>query len=424
MGRKLTENLGLKFGSVLFAGVLWLLVTNINDPPAQQRFFNVPVVIKNTDIITGKGKIYEVLEDTDTIDVVTVVAPRSIIDSIGSGNENILATADMNDLTSLNTISIELSTNKYNDSLDSIKGNIESVKLNIEDKKMIGLAIKATTSGNVDDGYIVGDIATEQNLVRITGPESVISEISKAEVNVDITGFTNDINTDTEIKLYDIEGNDVPKNSLTLSINSVRVNVEILATKQVPVKFAFIGVPANGYRTTGIVNSSPDSVLLAGRSNSLKNLSTWEIPDTAIDITGMTENFVTTLDVREYLPSGIELADPGFTGEVTVVVYIEPEITRNIIISESDISIANMPEGYSGAISTFEEEFTIQVTGLAEDVNSINPEELNGIVDVAALVENGTIGETIEGYYDVHPSFNLPENVSLREKITVRLSIR
>ena len=32
MGKKLTNNLGLKIGSVLFAAILWVLVTNINDP--------------------------------------------------------------------------------------------------------------------------------------------------------------------------------------------------------------------------------------------------------------------------------------------------------------------------------------------------------------------------------------------------------
>lgn len=422
MKRKLTDNLGLKFGSILFAGILWLLVTNINDPPVPQRFYNVPVVIRDTEKITSQGKIYEVLDDSDSIDVVTVTAPRSIIDSIGK--ENIIAVADMNDLTSLNTIGIKLSTNKYNDDLDDIKASHDSVKLNIEDKESIQLVIKAVTTGKLDSNYIVGDVYPDQNQVRISGPKSVVSQISKAEVNVDITGFTSDLNTNTEIKLYDIEGNEVSKDSLTLSINSVKVNAEILATKEVPIKFAFTGTPANGYRATGIVSSVPDVINLAGKPNSLKNFSTWEIPDTAIDITGMTEDYTTTINVREYLPGNIELADPDFNGDVSVAVYIQAEITRNILMSEDDISIQNLPEGYSGVITTYEEEFTIQVTGLPQDVNNINPEEIKGIVDIAVLLENGTFEEVTEGYYDVSPAFNLPENVSLREKITVRLNIK
>ncbi|NLL76622.1 MAG: hypothetical protein GX235_05185 [Clostridiales bacterium] len=422
MKNKLTGNLILKIGSVLFAAILWLLVTNINDPATPSKFSNVPVVIQNADVITSQGKVYEILDNTDVIDSVTVVAPRSIIDTISK--DNIVAVADMNDLTSLNTIGIKLSTNKYNDRLDSITGNIDNVKLNIENKKSVGLALRATTSGSVEAGYMIGDVTTEQNLVRVSGAESIVSRIDKAEVNVGVTGFTSDIGTEEEIKLYDADGVEIPKNGLTLNINTVRVNVEILATKEVPLKFAVSGTLAEGYRTTGVISSVPGSVTLAGKVNVLKNLSVLEIPDTVLDITGLTENMVTTIDVREYLPSNVELADKKFNGYVEAVVYIEPEIARNFVISEEDITIQNMPEGYEGVISTFEDEFSIQVIGLAADLDNINGEDLHGTIDIDNLLERGIIEEVKEGYWDVPLSFNLPENVELRENVTVRLNIK
>lgn len=422
MKNKLTDNLLLKIGSVLFASVLWFIVTNINDPATTQRFTNVPVEIRNTELITDQGKIYEVLEDTNMIDVVTVVAPRSIIDSIRK--ENIIATADMSNLTNLNTIKIDLTTNKYSDKLDSIQGNIENLKLNIENEKRITLALRTATSGSVEAGYMVGDITPEQNLVNVSGPESVVSRISKAEVNVAVTGFTSDIGTDAEIKLYDAEGGEISKSNLTLNINSVRVRVEILATAQVPFTFSSIGTPANGYRATGIISSLPDSVTIAGKANIIKNISTIEIPDSALDITGLTENLETSIDVNDYLPSSVELADNEFDGIVNVVVYVEPEAVRNIIIAEEDITILNMPEGFTGEVGAFEEEFTIQIRGLAADVNTISEQQVLGVVDINTLLESGVLEEVAEGDYDVPLSFNLPENVDLRENITVRLNIR
>lgn len=422
MKNKLTDNLLLKIGSVLFASVLWFIVTNINDPATTQRFTNVPVEIRNTELITDQGKIYEVLEDTNMIDVVTVVAPRSIIDSIRK--ENIIATADMSNLTNLNTIKIDLTTNKYSDKLDSIQGNIENLKLNIENEKRITLALRTATSGSVEAGYMVGDITPEQNLVNVSGPESVVSRISKAEVNVAVTGFTSDIGTDAEIKLYDAEGEEISKSNLTLNINSVRVRVEILATAQVPLTFSSIGTPANGYRATGIISSLPDSVTIAGKANIVKNISTIEIPDSVLDITGLTENLETSIDVNDYLPSSVELADNEFDGIVNVVVYVEPEAVRNIVIAEEDITILNMPEGFTGEVGAFEEEFTIQIRGLAADVNAISEQQVLGVVDINTLLESGVLEEVAEGDYDVPLSFNLPENVDLRENITVRLNIR
>lgn len=422
MKNKLTDNLLLKIGSVLFASVLWFIVTNINDPATTQRFTNVPVEIRNTELITEQGKIYEVLEDTNMIDVVTVVAPRSIIDSIRK--ENIIATADMSNLTNLNTIKIDLTTNKYSDKLDSIQGNIENLKLNIENEKRITLALRTATSGSAEAGYMVGDITPEQNLVNVSGPESVVSRISKAEVNVAVTGFTSDIGTDAEIKLYDAEGEEISKSNLTLNINSVRVRVEILATAQVPLTFSSIGTPANGYRATGIISSLPDSVMIAGKANIVKNISSIEIPDSILDITGLTENLETSIDVNDYLPSSVELADNEFDGMVNVVVYVEPEAVRNIVIAEEDITILNMPEGFTGEVGAFEEEFTIQIRGLAADVNAISEQQVLGVVDINTLLESGVLEEVAEGDYDVPLSFNLPENVDLRENITVRLNIR
>ena len=422
MKKKLTDNLGLKIGSVLFAALLWLLVTNINNPATTRRVNNVRVTIINGEVLTSQGKIYEVLDDSDVLDYVAITGPKTVMNNIGGGD--LVAIADMNKLTADNTIPIELSTVQYNESLDSIRASSGVVKLKVEDRKSISIPLRAETSGTLQEGYIVGDVTTDQNLVRVSGPESLISMIETAEVSVGIAGFTGDIGTNAEIKLYDANGTEVPKDKLTININTVGVNVEILGTKSVPLRFAASGTPANGYRATGVISSSPGTVLLAGKGSALRNLSVIEIPDTEVDITGATGNVTTTVDIRPYLSGSVELAEAGFDGNVAVTVNVEQEITRSITISESNIVIENLPEQYEGVISTYEEEFPIQVRGLAEEVNALDAEQIRGVVDINRLLETGVIEELGEGYYDVNLAFNLPDTVSLRENITVRLNIR
>ena len=422
MKKKLTDNLGLKIGSVLFAALLWLLVTNINNPATTRRVNNVRVTIINGEVLTSQGKIYEVLDDSDVLDYVAITGPKTVMNNIGGGD--LVAIADMNKLTADNTIPIELSTVQYNESLDSIRASSGVVKLKVEDRKSISIPLRAETSGTLQEGYIVGDVTTDQNLVRVSGPESLISMIETAEVSVVIAGFTGDIGTNAEIKLYDANGTEVPKDKLTMNINTVGVNVEILGTKSVPLRFAASGTPANGYRATGVISSSPGTVLLAGKGSALRNLSVIEIPDTEVDITGATGNVTTTVDIRPYLSGSVELAEAGFDGNVAVTVNVEQEITRSITISESNIVIENLPEQYEGVISTYEEAFPIQVRGLAEEVNALDAEQIRGVVDINRLLETGVIEELGEGYYDVNLAFNLPDTVSLRENITVRLNIR
>lgn len=422
MKKKLTDNLGLKIGSVLFAALLWLLVTNINNPATTRRVNNVRVTIINGEVLTSQGKIYEVLDDSDVLDYVAITGPKTVMNNIGGGD--LVAIADMNKLTADDTIPIELSTVQYNESLDSIRASSGVVKLKVEDRKSISIPLRAETSGTLQEGYIVGDVTTDQNLVRVSGPESLISMIETAEVSVGIAGFTGDIGTNAEIKLYDANGTEVPKDKLTMNINTVGVNVEILGTKSVPLRFAASGAPANGYRATGVISSSPETVLLAGKGSVLRNLSVIEIPDTEVDITGATGNVTTTVDIRPYLSGSVELAEAGFDGNVAVTVNVEQEVTRSITISESNIVIENLPEQYEGVISTYEEEFPIQVRGLAEEVNALEAGQIRGVVDINRLLETGVIEELGEGYYDVNLAFNLPDTVSLRENITVRLNIR
>ncbi len=81
MKKKLTANLGLKILAVLFSVAIWFIVININDPVDKAEFTKIPVEILNEDLITSEGKVYEILDGTNVIDV-TVWAKRSVLDTL------------------------------------------------------------------------------------------------------------------------------------------------------------------------------------------------------------------------------------------------------------------------------------------------------------------------------------------------------
>ena len=100
--------MGLKLGSVFLAVVLWLVVTSVNDPTEAHSYNNIPVKLLNVELITDSGQVYEVLEGSDMISRVLIRAPRSVHKELKE--ENIIATADVRELSSLDTISIKLTT--------------------------------------------------------------------------------------------------------------------------------------------------------------------------------------------------------------------------------------------------------------------------------------------------------------------------
>ena len=424
MKHKITKNWGLKLVSFLFAAVLWLIVTNINDPSSPYKESNIPVVLKNTDLITNNGQIYEVLDGTDMIDSVVIWAPRSVVDKLN--RSDIVAEADVRDLTSLNTISIKLSTNKYNDKLDSIKGSIENVKLNIENKETRSFPIKANLTGEVGEGYMVGNVSTEQNLIRVSGPESLISQITRAQAEVDISGFTSNIGTDSDIRLYNEAGVEIKAQSIEKSITKVRVNVEILEKKTVPISFKFSGIPAEDYRTTGEITSSRNSVELAGKSETLRGISAIEIPEGVIDVSGAVETVETVIDLRDYLPAGVVLAEEGFDGNISVSVQIEQQRRQTVSGMMENIQFVGVPEGYEAVINEPEERYRVTLIGLASELAEIDVNTLEVYVDVAAWIEAQENPEPESGYFRMPLAVRLPErsqviledadvNVHLRE---------
>ena len=407
MKNRISRNWGLKIVSFLFAAMLWIIVTNINDPVTPWPVSDVPVRLRNTELITGRGQVYEVLEDTDVIDSVTIYAPRSVIDSLSESN--VVAVADIKDLTSLDTVPIKLSTSKYNDKVENIKGSIDSVKLNIEDKQTRSFPIRAKVTGEVGEGYLLGDVSTEQNLIRISGPESVVSRIVKAQAEVTVSGFTGLISTDADIRLYDEKDVEIRSASLEKSITKVRVNVDILERKTVPITYQVNGVPAEGYRLTGENTSTRSSVEIAGKSRIIKNINAIEIPEGVIDVTGAREDVTVLVDLKEHLPDGTIIAEEDFMGKINVTVSVGQEANRIFTIPTGNIRIAGIPAAFEAEITDPEDTCTITLIGLPAELEGINVNTLEVTVDVAASLEEQGIEGADSGYYRIPVSVSLPE---------------
>lgn len=425
------RNLGLKVIALVFATMLWFLVTNINDPVTTLQFTNVQVKLLNTSLITNRGEVYSVLDNTDVIPVVVVTAPRSVIDSLGA--DNIVATADVQDMSTLDTVGITLSTNKYNNEITNIEGSIDAVRLNIEEKKTKSIALQIASSGEVADGYILSEITPEQNQVRISGAESVVDSVSTASVTVDVSGATANINTSAEVRLYDDNDELINTAGLTMNISSVKVSATVLPVKEVSLTVETSGTPAAGYMATGEVTAEPASVKLAGRSAALAKVETITIPAEELDLTDAQESVTKTIDIRNYLPEGVFLADNSFNGQVQVTAVVEPIATKTVEFSLSDVALNNIPEGYTAQIaSTFEEDtektadtkLKVSLQGLSEELDQIGSgKALKPSVDVSSLISS-SIAADKSGNYTATVGFTLTEHVKTTGSLQVRVRLQ
>ena len=81
MKERLTRNLDLKILAIVFAIILWLVVVNIDDPIKTQNFNGIEVQILNAQELESKGQCYEVLDNTDVVNV-SVVGRRSVVERL------------------------------------------------------------------------------------------------------------------------------------------------------------------------------------------------------------------------------------------------------------------------------------------------------------------------------------------------------
>lgn len=396
-------------------------MNSITDPVEKKPFSNIPVEIINEEMVTSEGKVYEILEGTNYVNVV-VTGKRSVLANIA--RDDLRAVADMSKLTFMNTVGIEVSSARNNSELD-FKTNIDNVKLLIENRKSIQKSILASVSGEPADGYVVDRALASPNVVRFSGPESLIMQIDHVEAVANIEGGSSDISTSVDLKIYDADGKEIKSNSIKMNISTVNVAVSILATKEVPLEFTIQGEPADGYIVSREVVSVPETVMIAGRSSVLDGVSRISVADPALSAEELTESTTTIVNIKKYLPSNVQFADSSYNGNVSVTIGIEKLVTKELEIPARNFAAGNKPEGFRLTLKELEDKdsYVIRISGTQAAVDVVNAEEIIGVIDMSLIWNNLGLQQWAAGSYQGDITFNLPDNVTLAEayKMTVEL---
>lgn len=422
MKKALTRNLGLKLASLVLAFVLWFLVAQIYDPKDTVTFNNIQVRLINTELLDEEGKVYEVLDNSNLVRV-TVTGPQSIVKS-ELRRSDIVAEADMSKLTDINTIAITYyCENVSNDSVE-IKGNHDSVRLSVEDKTSKWIKLESNTIGEVASGYLIGNVTLDQTNIEVTGPKSAISQVDHAGVDINVTDSTSSLSANVDIKLYDADDNELTLESVKKNVNSAHMTVEVLATKEVPVEIEYMGVPEDGYMATGEVESSVPTVRIAGTASALVGISAITVPEDRMNITGQSSDLVDIINLKEYLPSNVRLANKSFDGKITATVYIEPIDTKDLTIPADNISITGVPDGMEAEVTSTAEEYNITVSGLTRNVSILRDSSVTGVLDLNRWMEDNGLEELTPGNYTIPVTFNLSEDITVDTDVNIHIRLK
>lgn len=409
----LTANLGLKISALVIAFFLWVIVVNIDEPVEVATFRGIPVSVQNPEIVTQQGKIYKVVDDTQTVTVI-VKAKRKDLSKITADKINAIADMQEMQLNALVPIKISIPGYEGRYTAEALPGNLH-VKIEERKKKVFPLTVVAT--GTPRDGYVLDQDSLIANPAKVEakGAESLIENIDMVVAKVDVSGLSKSEEISAELVYYDSHGNPIDRSQLTDNVgdDGVTVSVTVLNTKSVGVRFELDTQPEEGYAVSKITYE-PETIQVCGTKEVLDNISEIVIPGSELDITGLTEKTEKAINIASFLPEGVRLMDKTINSAV-VTIFIEQEGLRTIEYQPESIQIKNLQDGLTASFESAAD-ISLQFKGMQEHLDAINI--LNAVsVDLKNFTKPGT--------YEVAVKVDLGEaaGVTLVEQPKVKIVI-
>ena len=383
MKEKLTSNIGLKVLSLLLATLLWLGVINSQDPLETVTFTDIPVTIINEDALTAKDKIPEVVEG-DKISVV-VEARKKICDSLTK--DNIVAIADFEKISLTGAVPIEVSVVGYSDrEVEITRGMNQMMKLRLEDLVTKDFRVKISAIGETASGYVTGDMIASPNMIRLTGSSTQISRIEEVVLLVNVDGLSSESKTTGVPVVYDVNGNVVSLNKVTMSAETVTVTIPVLPTKKVKIYVDIFGKPADGYEVASI-SYQPETVTIAGEAEDLAELEAalWYY----CDVTGKSDTIEENIDISSLWNSNLKSLRLVDEEKLAVTVEFKQYGEASLEVLEEDIKIENCPKGMAARIkSVIPDEVTIH--GKEARLRRLTFKTLAPYIDLSNYKKSGT----------------------------------
>ena len=308
--------------------------------------------------------------------------------------DSIVATADMKNLDTKSGTLIPIDvkvTAAIRNSYEAyaVPGNIQ---IQIEANKTKSFPITVVTSGDLKDGYVLGEAKANPEKIEISGPESIVSSIDKVVASVQLNGESEDTELDARLEIYDANGKSITMTTLedNLEGETVKVSITVQHKKSVKVYFDTSGIQvADGYVLED-VTTEPQMIEVVGEDEDLDRIDSIKIPAEALKETNLSETVERTVDIADYIPRGLRVLD-----ETTGVPVV--------------------PSGYKVSYDTTGN-IEIAVIGTREELDSMSELEQGSVYINLIDVKS-------EGSYTVPLQIVLPGGVQLDHEVTIGVTL-
>lgn len=240
--------------------------------------------------------------------------------------------------------------------------------------------ITLETAGELPKGYILGEAEIRPQSIYIEGPRSWVDSVSGVVAEVELDDKVDDIKALVPINLVNSKGDHV--RGLEQEQNFVDIFIPVYHSKTVPIELQTEGQLPSNHDIVDI-KIEPATVNIKGKKEDLKHINS--ISTRIMDINSLVgkRNVLVELD----LPEKVDLVDPN--QQVTITLNIDESKSKSFNYTLKDVDIKNLDPQLKIDEADLEQSFEVIIVGIAENIDTIEKEDLFIEMDLKDL-EEGT----------------------------------
>ena len=359
--------------SVVIAFALWLYVISVVSPESEDTFYDIPITYQN-DVLEERGLMIVSNKPTVTL---RLKGNRSDLNELNADNITILVnlSAIQAPGTQMLDYKVSFPGNIPSNAIDVLSQSPNILQLKVENKIKKPVPIKLEYLGAVPEGYIADKDTPvmDATTIEVSGPESVVSLIDHAAIEIDLTGHSESIIGEFSYVLCNAEGEPMDAQMVVTNVESVNLSVKIQRMKELPL---VLNLTEGGGATADDceITLSHNTVWVSGSENRLRDLQALELG--TVDLAQLQQE-TNTLEFDLIMPEGIT----NMTGETKITATITfPDLGRKkLSVSKDDFHILGV--GEEEEVNWITQIYEIEVRGPRALINKITDKDITVTMD-------------------------------------------
>lgn len=398
--------------AVLIAVGLWVYVTSVVNDEGRTTIRNVQVTVIGEDLLNTKGLMID--PGTKLSIQVGLRGSRSALVNIASNSsEYITAKVDVSDISKAGNYDLTCKISLENTVTSGVRLDGDSnvtLRVNVEKLLSKTVEVRGTFTGSVADGYRTNSPEISPGTVQIQGPESVVSQVQYAQVNITGDNLTKTYSGELSFSLMDESGGTVDLNEIKANVDTVNVVLPVVKTLEMPLTVSFTyggGITESNFEDHVTYEISPSTIQISGDGEDIKPLEGKSITLGTIDLSDVVQ---TNQTYTFPIVLASELSNDSGISEATVTISVKGLSTKTV--ETSDIEVINVPSDFS--VSLITQSIQIRIRGPEADLESVFGYQFRVVIDLSGqtLSKGQFFFEAKKVYFDGDSSCGVIKSAS------------